>query len=228
MPNRLKTLRIERDWTAEQAAQLFGLSRSGYVKLERGERRLSDKHIAIATRVFEVSPSEILGSTIAGGDELSGEIPTFAGFVQAGMFDQVDEGFQQDGFDVPEFVRRQPAYERARQYCYQVRGDSMNLAGIENGMWVVAADYADFIDKYGEVESGEFVIVERTRYQGSERELTIKEIRFYADRYELLPRSTNSEHKPIVVPHDHDVSGDAITVRIVGVLLTAYRDFRRK
>lgn len=144
------------------------------------------------------------------------------------MFLPVNEYFQQDEYEVPEFVKEQPAYQKARQYCYQVRGDSMSLAGIEDGMWVVAADYADFIDQYGEVESGEYVVVERTRHQGAERELTVKEIRFYRDRYELLPRSGNPDHKPIVVPHNHEVSGDDITVRIVGVLLTAYRDFRRR
>jgi transcriptional regulator with XRE-family HTH domain len=227
MGNRLKNLRELRGWTAEEAANHFGLSRSGYVKLERGERRLSDTHISTATKVYGVPVGDILGDSTIGPAVARPDaaLPTFGGFVQAGAFLPVDEYFQQDEYPVPEFVLRQPAYSRVRQYSYQVRGDSLNAVGITDGMWIVAADAADFIDTYGEVESGEFVVVERTRFQGAERELTVKEIRFYRDRYELIPRSTNPEHKTIVVPHDRKAD-DQVEVKIVGVLLTAYMDFR--
>lgn len=229
MASGLRKLREGRGWTHEQAADQFGLSRSGYVKLERGERRLTDQHINTAKRVYGVPASEVLGESSLSGPSVNTEgVPIFAGFVQAGTFLPVDEHFQQDDFAVPEFVLRQPDYARVRQYSYQVRGDSLNAAGIEDGMWIVAADYSDFIDTYGEVESGELVVVERTRFQGAEREMTVKEIRFYRDRYELLPRSHNPVHKPIVVPHNHNASGDDIEVRIVGVLLTAYINFRPK
>ena len=228
MGNRLRELRLRRGWTAEKAATEFGLSRSGYVKLERGERRLSTSHVSTAARVYGVPQSEVLGeSTLGPAVSRSGEPLPFAGFVQAGAFLPVDEYFQQDIYEVPEFVLRHPAYSKVRQYSYQVRGNSMNAAGIEDGMWIVAADASDFIDIYGEVESGEFVVVERTRHQGAERELTVKEIRFYRDRYELLPRSNDPQYKPIVVPHDAKADPDGIEVKIVGVLLTAYRDFRR-
>jgi SOS-response transcriptional repressor LexA len=109
-----------------------------------------------------------------------------------------------------------------------VRGDSLNLAGIDDGMWVVAADAADFVDLYGETESGDLVVVKRSRFQGSERELTVKEIRFYRDRYELLPRSSNPVHQPIVVQHNHGVDPDKEEVRVIGVVLTSYRDHRRR
>ena len=228
MGNALKKLREDRGWTAEATAEKFGLSRSGYVKLERGERRLSDRYITTATKVFGVPANEILSeSTLGAAVARSTDAPVFGGFVQAGAFLPVDEYFQQDVYEVPEFVLRQPAYAKVRQYSYQVRGNSMNEVGIEDGMWIVAADAADFIDVYGEVESGEFVVVERTRAQGAERELTVKEIRFYRDRYELLPRSTDSTHKPIVVPQN-SIDSDGIEVKIVGVLLTAYRDFRKR
>lgn len=229
MGNRLKILREQKGWTAEEAANHFGLSRSGYVKLERGERRLSDAHISTAVRVFGVNVGDVLGNSTLGPALTLGDAkPVFGGFVQAGKFLPVDEYFQQDVYEVPEFVLRQPAYSKVRQYSYQVRGDSLDAVGITDGMWIVAADASDFIDSYGEVESGEFVVVERTTHQGAERELTVKEIRFYRDRYELLPRSHNPEHKVIVVPHDKGEHDDGIEVKIVGVLLTAYMDFRRK
>lgn len=63
MGNNLKSLREERDWTHEEVAARFGMSRSGFIKLERGERKLSEAHIAKATEVFGVSSAEVLGES---------------------------------------------------------------------------------------------------------------------------------------------------------------------
>lgn len=150
-----------------------------------------------------------------------------AGIVRAGYFLAVDE-FNQDPDPVPEFVVAHPGYGRVRQYAWKASGDSMNLAGILDGMWIVGADAADYIDRYGDIESGELVVVERTRMQGAEREITVKEVRFYRDRYELLPQSSNPEYTPITVPHDHGVDADGMEVKIIGVVLTAYTDLKRK
>lgn len=229
MGNRLRQLRELKGWTLEETAKQFGLSRSGFVKLERGERKLTEDYIATAARVFGVAPAEVISdSTVGPAVARSGEAPTFAGYVRAGLFETFDPDFQQDAEPVPDFVQKQPGYGRIRQYAYRARGDSLTEAGIDDGMWIVAADASDFIDQHGEIESGDLVVVERTRLQRGERELTVKEIRFYRDRYELHPKSANPAHKPIVVPHDMSVDADGIEVKIVGVVLTAYRDFRRK
>lgn len=176
-----------------------------------------DPPISFVSSAFE--PSTV-GAAIA----IAGKPPQFGGHVQAGAWLGVDEYFQQDEAAalVPDFVVRVPRYAKVRQYAYQVHGDSVNRAGIDDGMWVVVADALDFIDHYGEIESGDLVVVERTRAQGAERELTIKEIRYYRDRYELLPKSTNTSHQPIVVPHNHNAD-DGIEVRVVGVVLSATR-----
>lgn len=99
----------------------------------------------------------------------------------------------------------------------------MNKAGIEDGAWIVAVDAGDYIDQVGDIVSGSYVVVERTRFQGSERELTVKEIRYYRDRYELHPNSTDASYRPIVVQHD-EAPDDETQVRIVGLVLGAYRD----
>ncbi len=226
MANGLRRLRESKGWTHEEAAERFGLSRSGYVKLERGERKLTDERIAKAVQIYGVQPSEVLGEVSLSQVAVnSTETPPFAGFVQAGTFLAVDEYFQQDHYDVPSDVVRRSEYSRVRQYAYQVRGDSLNAVGIEDGMWVVAADAGDFIDIYGDIESGSLVVVERTRSQGAERELTIKEIRYYRDHFELHPKSTNPEHKPIIISHSQAPEDD-IEVKVVGVLLSATRVFR--
>lgn len=172
-----------------------------------------------APPIDTVEPIEEIDTTV---------VPLYGGRVQAGAFLEVDVYFQQDEFHVPEFVTRHPGYRRLRQYAYEVVGDSMNAVGIEDGMWIVAADAGDYVDFVGEVESGRFVVVERSRYQGAERELTVKELQYYRDRYELVPRSTNPSYKPIIVPNAGAAEdGSGLEVRIVGVVLTSFRDYLR-
>jgi SOS-response transcriptional repressor LexA len=104
----------------------------------------------------------------------------------------------------------------------------MDEAGILDGMWVVGADAADYIDIYGDVKTGDLVVVERTRYQGAERELTVKEVHFFKDRYELRPVSSDASHQPILVEHNHTVSSDGEEVKIIGVVLAAYANLKRR
>jgi len=57
--NNLKTLRKRRKWTLDEAAGRFGLSRGGYIKIERSERGLGDKHIQKAAKVYGVPAHEV-------------------------------------------------------------------------------------------------------------------------------------------------------------------------
>lgn len=158
----------------------------------------------------------------------NGQPLKFAGRVQAGAFVATDDYFNQDIEQVPSYVLPVPQYSRVRQYAWRSYGDSMNEAGILDGMWIVGADASDYIDTYGDIASGDLVVVERTRHQGAEREMTVKEVHFFRDRYELRPVSSNLSHQPIVVRHDHEVDADGIEVKIVGVVLTAYANLRNR
>lgn len=159
--------------------------------------------------------------------ERSGKVLQYAGIIQAGAFLPVDD-FNQDPEDVPDYVLPDQKYGRVRQYAWKSRGDSMDEAGIHDGMWVVGADAADYVDTYGDIITGDLVVVERVRYQGAERELTVKEVHFFRDRYELRPVSSNAEHVPIIVQHDHQANGDEVEVKIIGVVLTAYANLKRR
>ncbi|RCL01035.1 MAG: putative transcriptional regulator/toxin [Candidatus Tokpelaia sp. JSC189] len=82
MGNRLKELRFERGWTHEKAADAMGVSRGQFIKLERGERRLTAQYIDLAAKAFGVRQAEILEEVIPitipiigrVGDSTSGEI----------------------------------------------------------------------------------------------------------------------------------------------------------
>ncbi len=65
MGNRLKELRKLKGWTLERAAVEMAVSKSQYVKLERGERRLTDVYINRAATVYGVHP----GAVLAEGNE---------------------------------------------------------------------------------------------------------------------------------------------------------------
>jgi hypothetical protein len=92
-------------------------------------------------------------------------------------------------------------------------------------MWVVAGTYSDYVDRVGDVDNGQYVIVERTRFGGSERELTLKEVQFTRGGMRLIPRSLNLRHKELFIPLDHKADGDEETVRILAVVFAAVMDF---
>ena len=74
MQHSLRTLREDRKWTQEEAAERMGVSRSHYVKLERGERGLTAHTIGLAAKAFEVPPSAIIID-----DEVDHATPSSAG-----------------------------------------------------------------------------------------------------------------------------------------------------
>ena len=71
MGNNLKELRKSKRWTHDQAAEAMGISRGSFIKLERGERKLTEATISTAAKAFGVSR----GAVIEGELHL-GEPPT--------------------------------------------------------------------------------------------------------------------------------------------------------
>lgn len=115
MGNKLKSLREERGWTHEKAGEEMGVSRSQFIKLERGERRLTVDYINQAAKAFGVRPSDIL-------EDMDDTAIPLVGYIGAGAeimpeFEQVPpEGLDQIHvpFPLPD-----------EMIALQVRGDSM-------------------------------------------------------------------------------------------------------
>jgi transcriptional regulator with XRE-family HTH domain len=63
-PNGLRRLRVAAGLTQEEAAEKFGYSKGGYLKVERGERRLSEKNILRAQSLYGVSAEEIMSPDV--------------------------------------------------------------------------------------------------------------------------------------------------------------------
>lgn len=171
------------------------------------------------------SPTETTGTVSGPVPMPAGALP-FAGVARAGLWLPVDELYSQDESDhhAPPSIPRHPAYLHLPQHGYLIEGDSMNEAGMLDGMWAVATTYLDYVDQVGELGNGNYVIVQRLRAGGHERELTVKEVQFSRKGMRLVPRSTNSVHKEFVIPLDHDADSDEETVSIIGVVLWVVKD----
>jgi SOS-response transcriptional repressor LexA len=213
--------------TKRVLAQRMGIDGPKLSKTLAGNRELSAAELARAVEFFGRSPPDLQkppagprGVPIPPG----GPLP-YGGTVAAGDWLSVDD-FNQDLADVqvPISVPRHPGYPQLEQIAWRVHGDSMTEAGILEGMWLVGAKYLDYVDRIGELDNGSYVVVERKRYQGAERELTVKEVQFARRGMRLIPRSSNPRHKEFFIDLDHDADPDTESVAIVGVVLWVGRD----
>lgn len=112
-PNNIKRLQADRGWTIDQAAEAVGISRGGYLKIQRGENRLTSTTIDLAAKAFGVSKSDIVSEddmkiSIVGYAAAGGDSVTFFGEGQ-GPFDEVDA----------------PAWATDKTVAVRIRGTSL-------------------------------------------------------------------------------------------------------
>lgn len=223
---RMKELNLK----ASPLAKKAGLGDSFVRDILRGKTSVPKAdNLDRLARALDTTPEYLLGSDGAPMEGPiaipAGRVP-YAGKVNAGAFLEVDEYFNQDDGDhlVPEYVPRHPAYPQLPQRAWHIGGDSMNEAGMTDGMWAIAAPYADYVDLIGELDNGSFVVVERLRHGGSQREVTVKEVQFARKGMRLIPRSTNKKHPEFFIPLDEEADNDTEQVRILDVVLWAVHD----
>lgn len=147
------------------------------------------------------------------------------GDVQAGTFIDVDlySDNRRDVLKISVDLR----YVGLTHYAWRVRGDSMDRAGIIEGMYIVGVDYFEFEDKKRPLREGEVVVVERSRFSGQEKEITVKRVKSDRKGMWFVPDSFNTAHKPIFVPHevDRDPSDESTEVKILAVVVSAQKFF---
>lgn len=111
MGNNLEKLRKNRGWTQDQAAAAFGMSKGGYLKKERSERKLDSEFILRATRVYGVQSSDVF-------DERQ-TVP-IVGYVGAGS-----EAHFYAGADAPNEIVTAPPGSNDTTVAVLIRGDSL-------------------------------------------------------------------------------------------------------
>lgn len=210
----------------------MGISRSQFIKLERGERGMTARTINLAAKAFGVAPSTILDD--ASSDEIqntelvlapSRVVPVpVVGTVEAGTFRAVEDISQEE----PEFVlaAQDPQYPSARISAFDVAGDSMNALKprpIFPGDRVIGINFEDLENRVP-IRDGMVVVVERLRDGGHIREWSVKQVELYEDRIEFHPRSTNRKHQPIIVQRDLEAD-DGQEVSILAIVRRVINEF---
>lgn len=115
MGNNLKRLRADKGWTHEEAASAMGISRSQLIKLERGERQMTERTISLAARAFAVSEAEVMTEGL--------NIVSVVGTISAGG--EIESGSEQLPEAEPLYEIEVPFPVPSDAFALQVRGESM-------------------------------------------------------------------------------------------------------
>lgn len=235
-----------------QLAQQLGITRGAVGQWETGVTEPSDANLRRVA--FETGASyEWLATGRGkrregrGGPDLISSLP-LAGTVEAGVFRTIE---LENKAPKPSEIRADLRYSDVAQYAWEVRGDSMNSAGIDDGMYLITATAEDFTKRFGRIKGGSYVIVQRLRERDTEHELTVKQYLVRSpssgggakriEEAELRPCSTNMAHKSLFIclqirspnPSDADFFDEPRLlepqndgeIQIIGVVLSVVRLF---
>lgn len=207
MSERLREARIAAGFeSASDAAREFGWERSTYGHHENGTRPFNVEQAKRYARAFRVNPGWLLALDKVQAVPISTEkerIVEVTGAVAAGIWRETWEWSQDRRYEV--VVGRSP-FPHARHWGLEVEGFSMDQL-YQPGTILICASIFDI---KLEPDTGDVVIVERVRADGT-RELTVKEfLRDEEDRRWLVPRSNKPEFQaPIEIGRpDYDHIGE--------------------
>lgn len=202
-------------------ASALGRFPSAVTKLMQGERAIKADEIPVISDYLDEPPPAMPGLDTRPRPEVvrvaEGRLhPVLvAGPVQAGAFIPIDEFDQSE----PEtfYEPADPDFPRARRTAFDVIGDSMNKlepTPILPGSRVIGVNYDDIGIP---LRDNMVVVVQQERDGGQLREWSVKQIELQDDAVVFHPRSSNSRHKPIVVPRNLQPD-DGREVRILALV----------
>jgi transcriptional regulator with XRE-family HTH domain len=237
----LRQARVLRGLSQERAAEAArnspdekGLSQQTWAQIEKGKRNIGVGELDMLARAVGLD-RETLEDEVA---KLTGrrmgrrasvtpihvtqDLPV-RGRIQAGAWLQADDDMAQtEPRRVP--ASFDPRFPREAQYLREVSGDSVDQLRIYDGDLVHLVD----IQAIGYVPiTDDIVEVERTRFGGQERELTLKQVEVTPEGYILWPRSTNTRWREAIdlrasVPQDEEIQ-----INFRGLVLNSIRQFKR-
>lgn len=139
--------------------------------------------------------------------------------VQAGAWLQADDTDQAEPRRYP--FARDPRFPHADQWLSEVFGDSVDRLGIFDGDLVLCVDFGQ---AGVALQTDQLVEVERIRFGGQLRELSIKQVELTPSGPILWPRSSNPRWQTPLSLEDGVEEDDAI-VRVRGLVLKSIRNF---
>ena len=237
----LRQARVLRGLSQDKAAESArnspdekGMSQQTWAQIEKGKRTIDVSEMEMLARAVgldrETLEDEVakLTGRRAGRRQavtpmhVSQDLPVL-GRIQAGAWLMVDDGIVQTE------PRRVPAafdtrFPREAQYLREVAGDSVDQLRIYDGdlvhlVSIPAIGYVPITD--------DIVEVERSRFGGQEREITLKQVEATPDGFILWPRSSNPRWREAIdlrgsVPQDEEIQ-----VSFCGLVLNSIRQFKR-
>ena len=226
--NNIKKFRKERKWTAQHVADAVNTTATQIYRLEKGTRTLNQDWMNRFAKVFDCEPADII-SDVATNTLPEGAIPMPSGFallpvvgsVQAGHWLEVDdqqiETCDLEHIQVPLIAD----YSADKHFLLKVIGDSMNKK-IPSGYYAVCI-CADGVNS-GFPNANDVIVVERTRFNGSMKEVTIKRFKIIDGRDVLLPESYDDKFKPIYPDQEREEGTEIkIIAKVVGA--TTHKEF---
>lgn len=237
----LRVLRRRARLSSEEAGERYGISGEGWRKYETGKAKAifapdtqgrltaaigftREDLLAERARLAgedvpapRVTPAERHTWTHTRAPELQMQLLPIRDTAQAGAWLMADDS-RQDVASYP--AARDPRFPHAHQWLTEVRGDSVNMLNIVDGDLVHCVDAVE-IGYYP--RTGDVVEVERVRFGGQERELTLKQVEVTPDAILLWPRSTNPRWKQPLEITAGLRDGEEVEVRIRALVLASIR-----
>lgn len=137
-----------------------------------------------------------------------------AGVVEAGVFRRTGT-IRPSGETLP--LAPQPSYPPEAQAAFVVRGGGLDSRGITEGMVLVAVQAEAAPEA---LQSGALVVVEHSRRNGREIEMSARELQYFPDRTEFRALS-KSEIVPPIVLRNGKTDEPGGKLKIVAVVLSA-------
>lgn len=224
-PNdRIVAARKAKKLSQARVAQLLDTPNQNISRLEKGQTKVSPEWAERLSKVLGVTAKYILfgdeNVTTGYNPQKWQRLPLTTlnsmGYVEAGAWRDVSTS------EPPErevLVPRDDRYPRAKQFCLEVRGDSMNAAKPIPILEGALIRCVDFIDSGVELKTGQIAVVQRTRDGGHLIETTVKRVAVLADRIELRPESTNPAHTPILWNEETETTGETRVIALVTAIL---------
>lgn len=233
---RIKAARQSAGWSQNRLGQAVNAAPTTISSWERGRTEPGREDVQRIADALDLQRAdlELDDGEQWGGFSEDGPPPPIAptgmpirGEIRAGAWLEVDDTDQSEPETHP--AAPDPRFPKAAQWLRRVRGDSMN-ALTKNGLpaGILDGDLVHIVDAIAieyEPETGDVVEVERSRFDGAEREITLKQVEVLADGSCLLwPRSTSPRWQE-PVPYTDGPDDGAVEVRVIGKMLQVLRQY---
>lgn len=203
--NRIKDLRVERELTQAQLAEMLGTTDATIQRLESGKRQLTEKWAKKISEVLGVDLGQVFGQILpvaSAGLSVIGE-------VQAGVWREIDVTDEPKHPPIP--LGPDPRYQDKTQFALLVQGESMNKV-FNPGCFIVCIPW----DQVGrQPREGDIAVVERRR--DGMVETTVKRIAVQNRKLVLMPESTDPRFQnPIELEGSLERDEIVLTALVVG------------